>query len=176
MMGRSHVLIGLAGVSMAVAAGIAPLSSASIIAAVVGSLAPDVDTPYSVLGRLLPFVSHPLYRTVGHRTLTHSVFGLGFWIVIAILLEPNTPPFTGLAFLFGYFLHIVADLLTAEGVVLLYPVARRRYRYWPAVKTGGAGESVALAFILLATAAGIYSLHPWLLEQPYRFIARSLGG
>jgi hypothetical protein len=49
-------------------------------AALLGSLLPDIDTPKSSLGRLLPFLSIPIERRWGHRTLTHSlllVAGLG---------------------------------------------------------------------------------------------------
>lgn len=147
-MGRSHVLIGLAATGAAIANGLEPLTPAVLIAAAAGSLAPDVDTPYSLAGRLLPFISWPLYGIVGHRTATHSVVGLGLAGVLAAVLEDIAPLFSGISFLVGYVLHVAADLITQEGVAVLYPFKKRRTRFWPRVRTGSIMEGVALASIL----------------------------
>jgi inner membrane protein len=40
------------------------------------SLLPDIDLPPAKIGRLFWFVSVPLERRFGHRTLTHSCRGL----------------------------------------------------------------------------------------------------
>ncbi|MBK8184414.1 MAG: metal-dependent hydrolase [Candidatus Competibacteraceae bacterium] len=42
----------------------------------VASLGPDVDLPTSKVGRLFFWLSVPLERRFGHRTVTHSVVGL----------------------------------------------------------------------------------------------------
>lgn len=39
-----------------------------------GSLLPDIDTPYSFIGRRCKLVSYPIYKIFGHRTITHSLF------------------------------------------------------------------------------------------------------
>lgn len=148
MMSRSHVLIGLAATGAAITSGFEPLTPAVLIAAAAGSVAPDVDTPYSLAGRLLPFVSWPLYQTIGHRTATHSVVGLVAVGVLAAMLENIAPPFSGISFLVGYVFHVAADLITQEGVAVLYPFKKSRTRLWPRVTTGSVMEGVALVLIL----------------------------
>ena len=44
--------------------------------AAAASLLPDADLPPSKIGRLFWFLSVPLERRFGHRTLTHSALGL----------------------------------------------------------------------------------------------------
>lgn len=44
---------------------------------VVTSILPDIDHPPAKIGRLFWFVSVPLERRFGHRTLTHSLVALG---------------------------------------------------------------------------------------------------
>ena len=167
MMGRSHVLIGLAATGAAIAGGIEPLTPAVLIAAAAGSLAPDVDTPHSIAGRLLPFVSWPLYRTIGHRTATHSVIGLGGAGVLAAGLEGVAPLFTGISFLLGYTLHVAADLITQEGVALLYPFEKRRSRMWPRVRTGSSMELVVVLPIVAALLAATVHFAPRLADVPW---------
>jgi inner membrane protein len=60
----------------------APLHPAPIGMAAFCSLLPDIDKPQSHMGRLCPSLSRFLYRRVGHRTLTHSIFG---WAIAAIV-------------------------------------------------------------------------------------------
>ena len=57
----------------------------SIIAvAILGSLAPDIDMPRSTIGRLFPFISNPLERKFGHRTVTHSLLG---WLIMTLIFS-----------------------------------------------------------------------------------------
>ena len=51
--------------------------------AAVASLLPDVDLPPAKIGRLFWFVSVPLERRFGHRTLAHSLVLL---IALAVLV------------------------------------------------------------------------------------------
>ena len=53
------------------------LTPAVAVTALVGALLPDVDTPTSPIGRVCPPLARWLERRVGHRTLTHSLLGLG---------------------------------------------------------------------------------------------------
>ena len=161
------MLIGLAATGAVIAGGLEPLSPVVLIAAVIGSLAPDADTPYSIAGRVLPFVSWPLYQTVGHRTLTHSVVGLGLAGLLAALLEYISPLFSGVSFLLGYVLHIAADLITQEGVAFLYPFERRRTRVWPRVRTGSWMEMVVVVPIVAVFVAVTVHLTPHLAAVPW---------
>ncbi len=55
-----------------------------LLAAVASGL-PDIDLPTSKIGRLFWFISAPLERRFGHRTLTHS---LAMLIALAVATYP----------------------------------------------------------------------------------------
>jgi membrane-bound metal-dependent hydrolase YbcI (DUF457 family) len=82
------------------------------------ALAPDLDTPKSLIGRLLQPISVPLERRVGHRTATHSVCALALVSGGAYLLFPRD----WLVLVAAYASHIVLDLLIGVyGVMLFWP-------------------------------------------------------
>ncbi len=114
-----------------------------LLFAVIGSLAPDLDHPKSVIGKIFFFISKPLDKRFGHRTVTHSligwvvasVIGIGLvaivWAVYALLetqIQGPLPSITfGLAkrwvaaFSIGYFSHIMLDMLNPRGAQLFWP-------------------------------------------------------
>jgi inner membrane protein len=53
--------------------------------AAAASLLPDIDLPPAKIGRLFWFVSVPLERRFGHRTLAHSALML---LAVAVLAAP----------------------------------------------------------------------------------------
>ena len=53
--------------------------------AAVASVLPDIDLPTAKIGRLFWFVSVPLERRFGHRTLTHSALML---LAVGLLASP----------------------------------------------------------------------------------------
>ena len=63
----------------------------SWVLAAVASLLPDIDLPPARMGRLFWFISVPLERRFGHRTLTHSAVSL---LAVAAWASscPPTPP------------------------------------------------------------------------------------
>ncbi|WP_284948027.1 metal-dependent hydrolase [Acidisoma cladoniae] len=168
MMGRSHVFIGLAATTTMIAAGLIDVSPATLVAALIGSLAPDIDTPQSTLGRLLFFVSYPFNAAIGHRTGTHSLIALVVCMCLALVIEAAGFAGAGLAFFVGYAAHIGADLLTREGCAFLYPWDRTRYVFWPAIMTGGLGEPFAALSIVALRLATAY----WLDPQTFDLLAR----
>ena len=58
---------------------------AAVGAVILGSPLPDIDSPRSTIGRLLPFLSDAIERQWGHRTITH---GLLMWSALAVVLLP----------------------------------------------------------------------------------------
>lgn len=130
----------------------------NILCVVFFSLLPDIDNPQSPIGRMFPPISRFFCRKYGHRTITHSlaalivvcafVFGLqkifdvtGFnWFRLSALI-------CGIA----YFSHLWLDMMTFQGVPLMYP--NREEWHFPdnpkyQFKTGGNGEFIVAGCLL----------------------------
>lgn len=121
---------------------------------------PDMDTQASWLGRALPFLSEPLERRFGHRTVTHSLPALALCGGLAALLYGAGWRWLAAA----YGLHLVVDMLVGTGVPLLYPLPHRFY-----IARWKAGSSAELLFTL-----GLALLHvaPLLRPQTARTVVR----
>jgi inner membrane protein len=174
--------------------GVAALTGASLLfgeapplyaypAAVVAAWIPDVDNPRSRLGNGLSRTKSPalntvvrpvswalratsftLSRTVGHRSLTHSLLGVALFIVLVSPVAPLSPDLF-VALVAGYASHLVADALNTKGVPLLWPLGRR-FRLLPrGVRSGGTAEFVVALFVAAAAGYGIYALHPALAKS-----------
>jgi membrane-bound metal-dependent hydrolase YbcI (DUF457 family) len=119
-----------------------------LTAAIFGSLAPDIDLPSSIVGRFFWFISKPLERNFGHRTVTHSLFGWAMASLLFGLFSAScfylfdffhfTPTIANffkvpegqathhllrviVAFSIGYASHILLDMFNPRGVQLLWP-------------------------------------------------------
>lgn len=88
-----------------------------LIVCIAGSF-PDIDLPRSAIGNLTRPFSDIINLFFGHRTITHSIF-LPL-IVFGVLTYFNLMIY-GLAFLIGYFGHLIADALSHEGINLFHP-------------------------------------------------------
>lgn len=104
------------------------------VSILLGSLLPDIDHPQSILGRHVLFISKPLYRYFGHRSLTHSVFFVILLVLLFSLVQLNL---FGLGLGVGMLSHIVLDLCWpgSSGVAILYPFYKRRIDLVPNVHT-----------------------------------------
>lgn len=165
----THAIFGVAALTgTALLAGTEPPVYA-YPAAVVAAWLPDVDNPRSRLGNGLSRLESPvlnlatrplswtlritsflLLRTVGHRTLTHSLLGLALFALPVWLLLGGYPDLF-YALVAGYASHLVADALNTRGVPLLWPLGGS-FRLVPGgFKSGGLTELfvalVALAFV-----------------------------
>jgi inner membrane protein len=91
--------------------------------AAIASLLPDIDLPPARIGRL--FVSVPLERRFGHRTMTHSAISLA---AIAALAAPLwwIDPLYFWALVGGYGSHLWLDRLNLRGIDLFWPAPIRR--------------------------------------------------
>lgn len=147
-------------------------------AAVFASWLPDVDNPRSTLGNGLSRSKNPLWnaitrppswalrttsfflvRTVGHRTLTHSLVGFALFLMSVWLLFGSFPDLF-IALVVGYASHILADALNTPGVPLLWPLGWR-FRVLPGgVRSGGFAEAVVALVAAILTASGIFMLYP----------------
>ena len=110
-----------AGMVGVVSAGLgAEVGVAEGAALAAGALLPDIDTTTSGLGRWVKPISGLIERKFGHRTLTHSLLGLGLLALLTCwLLLVN--PAAWLWLLVGAATHILLDAHNVTGVPLLYP-------------------------------------------------------
>lgn len=91
-------------------------------AIVLGSLFPDIDTPYSVLGKFNLFAYF-----MKHRGRTHTIPG---WIIASCLAYLFMGRFVW-GFAYGYGLHLLMDTLTPMGIMWLYPYSMKYYSLSP---------------------------------------------
>lgn len=134
--------------------GYQPDGISGLLAALASGL-PDIDLPTSKIGRLFWFISAPLERRFGHRTLTHSLVML---IALAVLTYPLTwlqPLYWG-SVVGGYWSHLWLDMANVRGIDLLWPAPLRLVtpgnRHWR-LTVGGKGEMILLAILLVIAAA-----------------------
>lgn len=178
MVARTHDLAAFAALS-AVAA-YAPLQEMSLSTLLValganfiGGLAPDLDQPTADLWRRLPAgnifgrILSPLFG--GHRMIAHSIvgaflIGLGIrWLLTlmntVLLVDMNI---VWWAFMIGLVSHIFMDMLTKEGVPLLFPLPWK-FGFPPIksmrVKAGGMIEKSIVFPGLMVITGAIYYLH-----------------
>lgn len=193
MVGRSHLLVGLtAGVvfdSIAHVSGPPLVGSSHITLSLVinkalfyvmvgiGALLPDIDNARSTMGKKLGWVSREIQHVVGHRTLFHSLLGLGLGALIGVGFEQlmeyllasrgytvpariiSSSHMILIAVFFGCVMHVVADALTTEGVPLFWPMHKyygfppnRQWRF----RTGTWPEHVIVYGFMLLVGVGIY--------------------
>jgi inner membrane protein len=127
--------------------------------AILFSFMPDIDLPTSRVGRPLFFLSVPLEKRFGHRTITHSLIGVS---ILAALASPLyfTFPVCFWAVLGGYWSHIQIDMANIRGVDLFWPSPIRvvmpgkiRYR----LEVGSKAEMIVLCS-LLVFCVGLYPM------------------
>lgn len=156
-MGRQHALSGVvSGSLVAMAWGLSPAVAVPFVAiTAVSSLLPDMDHPGAMLpramgwpGRMLAAIIHAAF---GHRTLTHSVVGVGV-LSAALAFTPHLPLFCYVAVILGCVTHIVGDMCTVSGVPVLWPM-QRCYRIGR-MRTGGDFERLVVSPLLFLAAAG----------------------
>ena len=111
-----------------------------ILLYMLGSLLPDIDTPYSTLGRIihLPFE---------HRTWTHAIWAplalmiAGIWVRLLFWLG------------FGILVHDFFDSFSASGIDWFYPHKRRKSKTFKLYHTGEPSEYVFGTIVFLTTIA-----------------------
>ncbi|RLD15711.1 MAG: hypothetical protein DRI36_06745, partial [Caldiserica bacterium] len=93
----------------------------TLLFALIFSLLPDIDHPYSTIGKLVKRLSEKIEEKFSHRTITHSLIAL---IILSIFLFPLN--FLDwhfyLSSLLGFTSHILYDCLSPAGVKIFYPL------------------------------------------------------
>lgn len=136
-----HIAIGLTlGITIAYNTHLSPSHYLLCVAATtLGSLLPDVDTPYSYLGRRLKLISYPIYKIFGHRTITHSLLT---WTIILFAspifnhgnISDITYSILCVSLYVGILSHLLLDTISTSGVCLLYPLFNARFHLLPRLR------------------------------------------
>lgn len=153
MLDKDHVLV-----SEAIYLGATPLiftTNRSLLVAgalgvFIGCQVPDMDTTSSKIGQMTRPIS-TLIAHFGHRGITHSLFGLLFFIIFVdyflrgrwmsfmwYWLYGEWPMFLN-GMIIGYALHLIEDWFSRSGVIWLFPSHIESYRKWypPKLKSNG---------------------------------------
>lgn len=155
-MGDQHLWSGVVtGALVAVAVDL-PADHAVLFVAVtaVAALLPDMDHPDATMPRALMWPGRALAAVIGaifgHRTLTHSVVGVGL-LCLGMAVIPRLPTFCYLAVILGCVTHIIGDMITVSGVPLFWP-HKHEFRI-ARMRAGGHFEMLVVAPLLMAAAA-----------------------
>lgn len=108
-----------------------PTSPLLLIPLFLGALLPDLDARDSLAGRLLPVVSRSLGAWLGHMQAWHTPAAV---VVVGILTLPLVLLLGGglvawYPLPLGFIAHLLLDLLTPRGIMLLWPLTRARYHF-----------------------------------------------
>ncbi len=79
-----------------------------------GCLLPDIDYPYSRIGRII-------YLPIKHRTWTHAIYVPAVLLIIGIYVRCVF--WLGL----GYLVHLICDSFSASGISWFYPHKNRHH-------------------------------------------------
>lgn len=131
----THLIGGICASSVAVAIIGKPEAVIPIVStAVIGSLFPDIDEPNSSMGHKHPIVSAIAKTTLGHRGAIHTPFVMLIIVNVMLFLvkglwgESNIGYCLVLGFATGYLSHLLLDLITPKGIMLLYPLSKKYIR------------------------------------------------
>ncbi len=142
MMFRTHLafgfLIGLLSIKY-----LTPRNQVFFIAlCLLGSLLPDIDHPRSKIGKHVKIIS----VFFEHRGFFHSGFAVAGLVVLFVSLAKLNVYTLGL--IIGYASHILIDVMTKEGIMLLHPFSK--FRINGIMRTGAPFEYLFLGGLLLA--------------------------
>ena len=138
MLIKTHLAIALFGVLVFISFVEAKLIF--VICVVIATVLPDIDSPFSKLGRWKIF--RILQWFAGHRKIFHSlVFLILVFVGLYFLF-----PVVAWGFLVGYGSHLLADALTVQGIYLFYPL---NFRIKGFIKTGKFLEKIIFGIFVL---------------------------
>jgi inner membrane protein len=96
---------------------------------IISSMLPDIDHIKSPIGKSVYPLARWINRKYGHRTITH---GIPFMIVLTIIASAIETVFLNSShystiIAIAYFSHLVFDMMTLQGVPLLYPFSKNPF-------------------------------------------------
>lgn len=100
-----------------------------------GALFPDIDKHNSYLSKRIKPISMITSKVLKHREFTHSIVGT---IILSLImniilnrlnLNIETINILSLSFTIGIISHILLDMFTVAGVVLFYPIYKKKVRF-----------------------------------------------
>lgn len=151
-------------------------SGPALLAAGVGALLPDADTPKSAIGRVFK-PSTAIERRFGHRQITHSALFLGLCALVCLPLIFLKWWLVYLGLLLGIASHLMIDMANLSGVPLLYPYPGRFVFPEPKdarIEVGSKREWILLSILLVLvlgftpiSVIGYKSLFYRLSQNPY---------
>jgi inner membrane protein len=148
-----------------------------LVATLFFALLPDIDHTKSLMGKMFYPLAKWLDRNYGHRTITHSLAAMGTGILITTILA-KTVIHENYVMIFGfaYGSHLLFDMMTKQGVPLLYPWKKN-----PCVIPGDANlrfESDNMkteSIIFLAFGLLIFTTYPLMANGFWTTYNRSFG-
>ena len=162
MTGKTHLLTGVcAGVLTAasIASDNAIMFGLTITATCMGSIIPDIDNEKSMVGSNIKILSKLINKISGHRGFTHAplllaVFFIAMYYVMKhYQFEYYMPVLYG--YTIGYTSHLLLDMLTKNGIPLLYPFLKKRTHIFN-IKSGGIAEFLILCGLLVIIIASLF--------------------
>lgn len=160
MIGRTHFVGGLiAGAASSFVFPANPIATG--IVGGISALIPDIDHPRATASQYAPIVSSLMSR-LRHRGPTHSFLAVVIFSFLIAMIFYGVSISYFYAAIFGYLSHIILDMMTVEGAMILWPFS---YRFFALpvflIKTGSAVESWyryggILLFLILVTKYGQY--------------------
>lgn len=151
---RTHLMGGLASITILPVALDSVTFALACVFAILGSLLPDLDARESKLSNSqirgvapLKVASLLLNKRLGHRGAFHSAFAL---LLVAVLLgfpfALFLDPFAGVGLVLGFASHLLLDACTRSGVPLWWPDKTRVHLLPRALRvtTGSLAEDVVV--------------------------------
>lgn len=136
MNGTTHKIGGfVSGVIMATTVNVTvPFLLVGMTGGIVGSLIPDIDEPKSIVGKKVRMLSKGVKTIFGHRGIIHTPVFLAiiFFLMFACkeVIAPVYLPYADLfiwSFTAGYISHLLLDMFTPQGIMILYPLSSFRF-------------------------------------------------
>ena len=161
MTGKTHATVGVLSTAALIilhpkgfeVGNIQILPIISLATAALGSYLPDIDIHQSALGRKYRIIS----KMLKHRGFTHTLVMPLCFLLLMYVVAHYMFPFSMLVIginsllfglMFGWILHIFADMFNKKGVPLLFPITNSRI-YVATVKTRHRSEYVWLALYIV---------------------------